>query len=75
MSFLSDIIMKEIGLVRCQNSPESINSRHKSNGFIAYQKLSFPAATASYEAEDHVEDSRVRNANCNYDRADDILRL
>lgn len=44
--------------------------RHKSNGFIAHRKLSSsPAAAASYEAEDHVEDPRVRNANCNYGRA------
>lgn len=49
--------------------------RHKSNGFIARRKLS-PVAAASCEAEDHVEDPRVRNANCNYGRAcaHDILR-
>lgn len=41
--------------------------RHKSNGFIAHRKLSSsPAAAAPYEVGDHVEDPRVRNANCNY---------
>lgn len=45
-------------------------ARHKSSGFIARRELSSsPTAAASYEAEDHVEDPRVRNANCNYGRA------
>lgn len=76
----SVIITKEIGnSVLCQNrNRRLLIPRHKSNGFIAHQKLSSSsAAAASYEAEDHVEDSRVRNANCNYGRAcaHDILHL